>query len=99
MARVKRGVAAHKRHKRLLKAAEGNTGTHRRLIRSLRSAVTVSSCSTTASSTYRSSFSPNACPRCCRNWASAETKSSIVSKRQANRSRSSQVLALVDVLP
>ncbi len=38
MARVKRGVAAHKRHKRLLKAAEGRTGTHRRLIRSAREA-------------------------------------------------------------
>jgi large subunit ribosomal protein L20 len=38
MARVKRGVASHKRHKRLLKAAEGNTGTHRRLIRSAREA-------------------------------------------------------------
>jgi len=38
MARVKRGVAAHKRHKRLLKAAEGKTGTHRRLIRSAREA-------------------------------------------------------------
>ena len=38
MARVTRGVAAHKRHKRLLKAAEGKTGTHRRLIRSAREA-------------------------------------------------------------
>ena len=38
MARVKRGVTAHKRHKRLLKAAEGKTGTHRRLIRSAREA-------------------------------------------------------------
>jgi large subunit ribosomal protein L20 len=38
MARVKRGVAAHKRHKRLLKAAEGKTGTHRRLIKSAREA-------------------------------------------------------------
>ena len=38
MARVKRGVAAHKRHKRLLKSAEGKTGTHRRLIRSAREA-------------------------------------------------------------
>ena len=27
MARVKRGVTAHKRHKRLLKAAEGRRGT------------------------------------------------------------------------
>ena len=38
MARVKRGVAAHKRHKRLFKSAEGKTGTHRRLIRSAREA-------------------------------------------------------------
>jgi large subunit ribosomal protein L20 len=38
MARVKRGVTAHKRHKRLLKAAEGKTGTHRRLIKSAREA-------------------------------------------------------------
>ena len=38
MPRVKRGVAAHKRHKRLLKAAEGKTGTHRRLIKSAREA-------------------------------------------------------------
>ena len=38
MARVKRGVAAHQRHKRLLKAAEGKTGTHRRLISSAREA-------------------------------------------------------------
>jgi large subunit ribosomal protein L20 len=33
MARVKRGVAAHKRHKRLLQAAEGRTGTNRKLIK------------------------------------------------------------------
>jgi large subunit ribosomal protein L20 len=38
MARVKRGVTAHRRHKRLLKSAEGKTGTHRRLIRSAREA-------------------------------------------------------------
>ena len=38
MARVKRGVTAHKRHKRLLKSAEGKTGTHRKLIRSAREA-------------------------------------------------------------
>ncbi len=38
MVRVKRGVAAHKRHKRLLKSAEGKTGTHRRLIKSAREA-------------------------------------------------------------
>ncbi len=38
MARVKRGVAAHKRHKRLLKSAEGKRGTHHRLIRSAREA-------------------------------------------------------------
>ena len=33
MARVKRGVTAHKRHKRLLKAAEGRRGTKSKLIR------------------------------------------------------------------
>ena len=33
MARVKRGVTGHKRHKRLLNAAEGRTGTNRKLIR------------------------------------------------------------------
>jgi len=33
MARVKRGVTAHKRHKRLLNAAEGRTGTNRKLIK------------------------------------------------------------------
>ena len=31
MARVKRGVTSHKRHKRLLNAAEGRTGTNRKL--------------------------------------------------------------------
>lgn len=38
MARVKRGVAAHKRHKRLLKAAEGRLGTKSRLVRPAREA-------------------------------------------------------------
>ncbi len=33
MARVKRGVTAHQRHKRLLDAAEGRRGTRSRLIR------------------------------------------------------------------
>jgi len=33
MARVKRGVTAHHRHKRLLDDAEGRTGTNSRLIR------------------------------------------------------------------
>ncbi len=33
MARVKRGVTAHKRHKRLLKAAEGRKGTKSKLFR------------------------------------------------------------------
>ena len=33
MARVKRGVTAHKRHKRLLKAAEGRRGTKSKLYR------------------------------------------------------------------
>jgi large subunit ribosomal protein L20 len=36
MARVKRGVTAHHRHKRLLKDAEGRTGTNSRLIRRAR---------------------------------------------------------------
>ena len=31
MARVKRGVTSHKRHKRLLNAAEGRKGTNRKL--------------------------------------------------------------------
>jgi large subunit ribosomal protein L20 len=39
MARVKRGVAAHKRHKRLLQAAEGRKGTRSRLIRPAREAL------------------------------------------------------------
>jgi len=38
MARVKRGVTAHKRHKRLLKAAEGRRGTKSKLIRPAREA-------------------------------------------------------------
>ena len=38
MARVKRGVAAHKRHKRLLDAAEGRLGTKSRLVRPAREA-------------------------------------------------------------
>jgi large subunit ribosomal protein L20 len=33
MARVKRGVTAHHRHKRLLEAAEGRTGTNSKLVR------------------------------------------------------------------
>ncbi len=36
MARVKRGVTAHKRHKRLLKASEGRKGTNRKLIKRAR---------------------------------------------------------------
>jgi large subunit ribosomal protein L20 len=39
MARVKRGVAAHKRHKRLLTAAEGRKGTRRKLIKPAREAL------------------------------------------------------------
>ncbi len=39
MARVKRGVAAHKRHKRLLDAAEGRRGTRSKLIRPAREAL------------------------------------------------------------
>ena len=38
MARVKRGVTAHKRHKRLLNAAEGRKGTKRKLIKTAREA-------------------------------------------------------------
>jgi large subunit ribosomal protein L20 len=38
MARVKRGVTAHKRHKRLLQAAEGRMGTKSRLIKPAREA-------------------------------------------------------------
>ncbi len=36
MARVKRGVTAHKRHKRLLNAAEGRMGTNRKLVKRAR---------------------------------------------------------------
>jgi large subunit ribosomal protein L20 len=36
MARVKRGVASHKRHKRLLSSAEGRKGTNRSLIKRAR---------------------------------------------------------------
>ncbi len=39
MARVKRGVTAHQRHKRLLKAAEGRKGTRSRLIKPAREAL------------------------------------------------------------
>ena len=39
MARVKRGVTAHKRHKRLLQAAEGRKGTKSRLVKPAREAV------------------------------------------------------------
>jgi large subunit ribosomal protein L20 len=39
MARVKRGVSAHRRHKRLLKQAEGRRGTRSRLIRPAREAL------------------------------------------------------------
>ena len=38
MARVKRGVTAHKRHKRLLNAAEGRMGTKSRLVKAAREA-------------------------------------------------------------
>src|SRR6266498_4961650 len=38
MARVKRGVTAHKRHKRLLKQAEGRRGAKRKLVRPAREA-------------------------------------------------------------
>jgi len=39
MARVKRGVAAHRRHKRILKEAKGYWGARSRLIRTARDAV------------------------------------------------------------
>jgi large subunit ribosomal protein L20 len=39
MARVKRGVAAHKRHKRLLKQATGRRGTRSTLVRPAREAL------------------------------------------------------------
>ena len=39
MARVKRGVTSHKRHKRLLKAAEGRKGTRSTLIKPAREAL------------------------------------------------------------
>ena len=39
MARVKRGVTAHKRHKRLLQAAEGRKGTKSKLIKPAREAL------------------------------------------------------------
>jgi len=39
MARVKRGVTAHKRHKRLLNDAEGRRGTRSRLIKPAREAL------------------------------------------------------------
>jgi large subunit ribosomal protein L20 len=39
MARVKRGVTAHARHKRLLNAAEGRKGTRSRLVKPAREAL------------------------------------------------------------
>jgi len=39
MARVKRGVTAHKRHKRLLDAAEGRKGTRSKLVKPAREAL------------------------------------------------------------
>ncbi len=39
MARVKRGVTAHRRHKRLLEAAEGRVGTRSRLVKPAREAL------------------------------------------------------------
>jgi len=39
MARVKRGVAAHRRHKRLLREAEGRRGTRSRLVKPAREAL------------------------------------------------------------
>ncbi len=40
MSRVKRGVAAHKKHKKLLKAAEGRRATKHKLVRPAREAAT-----------------------------------------------------------
>ena len=39
MARVKRGVTAHRRHKRLLNRAEGRSGTRSKLVRPAREAL------------------------------------------------------------
>jgi large subunit ribosomal protein L20 len=39
MARIKRGVTAHKRHKRLLNAAEGRRGTRSKLVKPAREAL------------------------------------------------------------
>ncbi|MDP8905381.1 MAG: 50S ribosomal protein L20 [Chloroflexota bacterium] len=39
MARVKRGVTAHRRHKRLLNAAEGRRGTRSKLVKPAREAL------------------------------------------------------------
>ena len=39
MARVKRGVTSHRRHKRLLKAAEGRKGTRSKLVKPAREAL------------------------------------------------------------
>jgi large subunit ribosomal protein L20 len=39
MTRVKRGVTAHKRHKRLLQAAEGRRGTRSKLVKPAREAL------------------------------------------------------------
>ena len=39
MARIKRGVTSHRRHKRLLNAAEGRKGTKSRLIKPAREAL------------------------------------------------------------
>ena len=39
MARVKRGVTAHRRHKRLLKQAEGRRGTRHKLVKPAREAL------------------------------------------------------------
>ena len=39
MARVKRGVTAHRRHKRLLNSAEGRRGTRSKLVRPAREAL------------------------------------------------------------
>jgi large subunit ribosomal protein L20 len=39
MARVKRGVTAHRRHKRLLNASEGRKGTRSRLVKPAREAL------------------------------------------------------------
>ena len=66
MARVKRGVTAHKRHKRLLNAAEGRRGTKSRLIKPAREALL-------HAMAYATSAASSASARCARCGSSAST--------------------------